>query len=91
MATRQPRYPKEEHVQRGTAIYETKVRSIVEGEHAGKIVAIDIDSGAFEVGDDTLSAAERLLARCPDAQIWFVRVGKPGVHRFGLHKPAEAQ
>jgi hypothetical protein len=37
-----------------------------------------------------LSAADRLLARCADAQIWFVRIGHRGVHRFGLHKPAEA-
>src|SRR2546423_5103729 len=87
MAIRQPRYMKEEHAKRGTALYEQQVRKLVEKDHNGKIVAIDVDSGEFEVADDTLSAADRLLARCPDAQIWFVRVGHRGVHRFGLRKP----
>jgi len=34
----------------------------------------------------TLSAADRLLMRHPDAQIWFVRIGHRGVHRFGFHR-----
>jgi hypothetical protein len=89
MTERQPRYTKEDHAQRGTAIYEQQVRPLVEGGNQGKIVAIDVDSGAFEVAEDTLSAAERLLARCPDAQIWFVRIAHRGVHKFGLHKRLE--
>jgi hypothetical protein len=90
MTMRQPRYGKEDHAQRGTTIYEQQIRTLVEADNQGKIVAIDVDTGAFEVAEDTLSAAERLLARCPDAQIWFVRIGHRGVHRFGLHKPTEA-
>ena len=90
MSIRQPRYTKEEHAQRGTTLYEQQIRKLVEKDNHGKIVAIDIDSGEFEIAADTLSAADRLLARCPDAQIWFVRVGHRGVHRFGLHKPTEA-
>ena len=42
-----------------------------------------MDTGAFEVADDTLAASQRLLARHPDAQIWCVRIGHPAVHRFG--------
>ncbi len=42
-----------------------------------------LDSGASDVADDTLTAAQRLLARFPDAQIWCVRIGHPAVHRFG--------
>jgi hypothetical protein len=37
-----------------------------------------------------LTASEGLLARYPDAQIWFVRVGHRGVHRFGLGRAAQA-
>jgi hypothetical protein len=40
------------------------------------------------VAEDTLLAADRLLARCPEAQIWFVRIGHPAVHRFGPHNTA---
>jgi hypothetical protein len=82
MAVRQPRFRKEEHARLGTEIYRQRVWSNVEASDHGKIVAIDVESGEFEIADQTVEAAERLLARCPDAQIWFVRVGHPGVHRF---------
>jgi hypothetical protein len=79
----QPRYSKEEHARRGTALYEQQVRPQVEAANHGKVVAIDVDTGAFEVADDTLTASQRLLARLPDAQIWCVRIGYPAVYRFG--------
>lgn len=79
------RYTKEEHARLGDAIYEQKVRSLVENTHHGKIVAIDVDSGSYEVGDDSLSAARSLLARIPEAQVWCVRIGYPFVHRFGSY------
>ena len=90
MTTRQPRYRKEEQARRGMAIYEKDVRPRVEADHQGEIVAIDVDTGAFEVAEDTLTAANRLLARCPDAQIWCVRIGHRAVHRFGPRTTARA-
>jgi len=80
---RQPKYSKEEHARRGTELYEQQVRPQVEAGNQGKIVAIDVDTGAFEMGENTLSACRRLLSRCPDAQIWCVRIGHRAVHRFG--------
>lgn len=79
----QPRYSNEEHARRGMALYEQQVRSQVEADNYGKVVAFDVDTGAFEVADDTLTASQRLLARHPDAQIWCVRIGYPAVHHFG--------
>jgi hypothetical protein len=83
MAVRQPRYSKEEFAQRGDALYESEVRSQVEEGNHGKIVAIDIETGAFELADDTMLAARQLYARVPDAQPWLVRIGYRAVHRFG--------
>ena len=76
-------YTKEESSQRGHEIYETQIRSQVEAGNHGKIVAIDLDTGTFEVADDTIIASDRLLERCPDAQIWRIRIGFQAVHRFG--------
>ena len=84
MTVRQPRFTKVEHARLGTEIYEQRIRPQVESGNQGRIVAIDVETGEFEIADQTLEAAERLLARCPDAQIWFVRIGHQGVHRFGL-------
>ncbi|MBI4605261.1 MAG: hypothetical protein HY721_25135 [Planctomycetes bacterium] len=83
MAIRQPRLSKEEHARRGMAIYEQQIRPQVEAANQGRIVAIDVETGAFEVAEDTLTACDRLLARYPEAQIWCVRIGDRAVHRFG--------
>ncbi len=83
MSIRQPRYSKEEFTRRGTEWYEKQVRPQVETGNHGKIVAIDIETGLFEVAETGLTAAERLYARCPDAQPWCVRIGVGPVHRFG--------
>ena len=83
MAIRQPRYTMEEHARRGMELYRQQILPQVEAGNTNKIVAIDIDTGAFEVAEDTLVASDRLLARYPDAQIWFVRIGHRGLHRFG--------
>jgi hypothetical protein len=83
MTVRQPRYPKEEYARRGNEIYDSQVRSQVEEGNHGRIVAIDIETGAFEVADDVVNASEQLLAKCPDAQTWFIRIGHPAVYHFG--------
>lgn len=89
MTMLQPRYSKEEFARRGTEIYERQVRPQVEEGNQGKIVAIDIETGAFEVAEDLLTASDRLLARCPNAQTWFVRIGHRAVHRFGPRSVVE--
>ena len=83
MTVRQPRYSKEEFAQRGDYLYETQIRSQVEKDNQGKFVAIDIESGAFEVADDTMTATRSLRARITDAQPWVIRIGYRAVHRFG--------
>jgi hypothetical protein len=87
MTVRQPRYSKEEFARRGDEIYETQVRPQVEQGNHGKIVAIDIETGAFEVANDSLTAAKQLLKRYPDAQIFGIRIGHRAVHRFGFRSP----
>ena len=75
--------PKEEVARRGKELYEGQVRSQVEGDYVGQVVAIDVETGEFAIGDNSLNASDILLARLPDAQIWFVRVGHRAVHRIG--------
>ena len=83
MKVRHPRYSKEEFARRGDEIYESQVLQQVEEGNHGKIVAIDIETGAFEVADDLVTASKQLSARVPDAQTWFIRIGHPAVDRFG--------
>jgi hypothetical protein len=83
MPTTRRRYPKEELARRGTEIYDRDIRSLVEADHTGEIVVIDVESGVWEMDVDEVSAAKRLARRCPEAQSWMVRVGYPFVRRFG--------
>lgn len=85
----QPKFSKQEHARLGTEIYERAVRPIVEAEHHGEIVAIDIETGDFEIAPNTLDATHRLRARNPESQIWVVRVGHRAVHRFGFVRRPE--
>ena len=83
MATTKRRYPKEEFARRGEEIFEREVRPRVVGRAKNDVVAIDIETGAYEVDANEDVAADRLTARVPDAQIWVRRVGFPFVRRFG--------
>nr|WP_010480299.1 hypothetical protein [Acaryochloris sp. CCMEE 5410] len=51
MAVRQRRHSKEELARRGQELYESGIRQQVEAENEGKIVAIDIETGEFEVNE----------------------------------------
>ena len=76
---------KDEFAERGDAIYERDIRPLVETSHAGEIIAIDIETGAFEIDANEMAASDRLLARVPSAQIWLRRIGKPYLRRLGYH------
>jgi hypothetical protein len=75
MAVRQRRYPKEELADQGQKLYEAGIRQQVEAGNQGKIVAIDIESGDFEVDDNVVPATNRLFERYPNAQPWVIRIG----------------
>jgi hypothetical protein len=82
----QPRYSKEEFARRGDEIYERELRPSLERGNEGRFVAIDIETGTYEVDADELAASDRLLARVPNAQIWLRRIGSRYAHRFGLSR-----
>ena len=83
MTVRQRRYPKEELAERGQKLYESGIRQQVETGNEGKIVAIDIETGEFEVDETVMGATDRLFERQPDAQPWTLRIGHSAVYHFG--------
>ena len=83
MAATLPRYSKDVFADRGETIYDHDIRPQLTPQAEGQVVVIDIETGSYEVDVDEIAASDRLLARCPDAQIWFRRVGQGPVRRFG--------
>ena len=81
-AVQQAQYLKEEVIRLGDELYESQIRSQVEEGNHGKIVAIDVKTGAFEVGKNSIIASNQLLVHHPNAQIWFIRIGHDTVHKM---------
>ena len=83
MAATRRRYSKEEFARRGDALVESKVRPHLTAADADKFVAIDIETGEYELDKSEMKAADRLQKRVPDAQIWLAHVTAGYLHRFG--------
>ena len=78
------RRPTEEVARLGDEIYEHDIRREVEADHHGEVVAIDIDSRCWAIGDTVIAARDRLRAERPDAvDVWLLRVGHRALHHFG--------
>jgi len=81
-----PALSDEEFARRGNALFERRVRPTVDvDEEAHKFVAIDVETGEYEVDESEVEATDRLIEREPEAegQIWLRRVGYEYAHRLG--------
>jgi hypothetical protein len=58
----------------GEAWYE-RLKSQIEPENFGRYLAVNIETGEYEVGDDFILPTERLLSREPNAELYALRVG----------------
>lgn len=75
--------PREEVARRGDEIYAHQIRAKVEAGNRGKVIAIDIDSGDYQIDRTALAASKLLRAKKPDAVIYCVRIGERVLHRIG--------
>ncbi len=75
------RYSKEETHRRAEEIY-ARIKDRVNPGNDGKILAIDIETGEYEVHEEQSEACDRLFARLDDPQIFFYRIGYEAVHSF---------
>jgi hypothetical protein len=85
MAGTRRRYNKEEFARRGDALVEKKVRPNLTPADKDKFIAVDLETGEYELDKSEMKAVNRLRKRVPDAQIWLVHVTLGYLHRFGGH------
>ena len=78
-----PARPAEETARLGKEIYERDIRHLVEADHQGEVIAIDVGLGNFALGKNAIIASESLRDQHPDAQVWLMRVGHRTLYRFG--------
>ena len=60
---------------RGRAIYDGKLKPILEPEHNGEVVAIHVDSGDYEVAGNSPTARFTLRKRQPQGMIMVTDIG----------------
>jgi outer membrane protein assembly factor BamA len=65
MPERRPRYSDEEFLRRGEEIFTRKILPLVATENPRSYVLIDIETEDFEVDDNPISAADRLIVASP--------------------------
>jgi hypothetical protein len=83
MSSVKRRHSKEEFARRGDAIYERDILPKLAPKDVGKFVAIDIETGEYEIAADEMKAGDNLRRRLPEAQIWMVRIGYASARSFG--------
>ncbi|MCR4403750.1 MAG: hypothetical protein NUW06_00360 [Candidatus Acetothermia bacterium] len=70
---------KEQLVARGQEIYQ-RLKDQLEPGHNGKIVAIEVESGDYFLGESVVEAGKKARQKYPDKPFYFVKVGFPTVH-----------
>jgi hypothetical protein len=79
-----PTLSREKISQRGKEIYQQHLRSRIEtAENIGKIIAIDLDTGEYEIDKDLLAACHRLQEKQPNSVTWAERIGYDAVYAIG--------
>lgn len=69
--------------EKGETIYKNKYQADYERLHAGKYVAIDINSEKAFVADTPEAAVELLQKENPTGFFHLIKVGSPGVFKVG--------
>lgn len=67
--------------EKAKAIYE-KIKDRLEAEHMGEVVAIDVESGDYFLGETGLEAARQAKARYPKRIPYLIRIGRPAYISF---------
>lgn len=81
--TTPPPKSRDETARLGKEIYERDIRHLVEADHHGQVVAIDVGSGSYALGDNAIAASQDLRGQRPDARVWLMRVGHQALYHFG--------
>ena len=77
-------YTIDEICDRGEQIYEEQIRHLVEPRENGKFIAIDVESGDYEVAEEELDASHRLKARRPESVRFLAKIGCKAAYRLGI-------
>ncbi len=62
-------------LQRGMKLYEERLKSELEPEHNGEMLAVEVESGDYFLGRTATEAYRKAKAKHPGTEFAFLRVG----------------
>ena len=77
------KYTIDEVCDRGDQIYEEQIKHLVEPEHNGKFIVIDIESGDYEMDEEHPAASKRMRERRPQSVRYAGRIGEDATYHIG--------
>jgi hypothetical protein len=83
MPTTERRHTFEELDRLGSEIFQRRVQPGLQPTDEGKFVAIDVESGEFEIDKDDYTAVDRLQSRLSNPDIWLMRAGYDTTYTIG--------
>ena len=66
-----------------SAIYQKKIKHLVEPQENGKFIVIDVESGDYEIDEQDVVASSRLRERRPNAVTYGVLIGYRVAYSLG--------
>ena len=73
---------KDEIALKGQEIYDKTLKEELERDHRGEIVAIEVDTGDYFLGERGIEAIRKAREKYPNAVFYLVKIGFPAVHKF---------
>lgn len=70
-----------EQIDRAKQTYMDELARKLEPDHTGEIVAIELGTNDYFVGEDEVEAADKARAAGHEGSLFFLRVGSPYAHR----------
>ena len=67
----------------GNALFEAKIKPLISGQYPDLFLAIDINSGDYEVAPDDMTPGQQLRLRRPGAVVFLRRVGGEDAYFVG--------
>ena len=71
------RLSRDEIGKRGSTLYQSELSQRFDSSDFGKFMAIDVETGEYEIADDAADASDQLWEKKPDAQVYVERIGYP--------------
>ncbi len=81
------RSPKDETFEKAKQLYENVIKHELSDDQLGMYLAIDVNSGDYEIGEKSIDIPRTLRARRPNARIFAMLHGSYSVGSIGYAPP----